>query len=130
MSAAPDTPPADDTAAAAKAAADAKVAADAKPAAATPKKGTIVLPTLTEVYEALGGILALPAVLFLIAFHVGAGYLSYQKYGNIGWATVDFLFAYLYYPYYAFFLAECPVQQSILPGLMGGFKRFFGGRRR
>jgi hypothetical protein len=54
-----------------------------------------------------------------LAFHVGAGYLSYQKYGSILWAIVDFLFAYFYYPYYAFFLSGTVVE----PTLMGGLRR-------
>jgi hypothetical protein len=55
----------------------------------------------------------------LLAFHLGAGYLSYQKYGNMGWAFLNFIFAYFYYPYYAFFLAKEPAP-SALPAMVGG----------
>jgi hypothetical protein len=58
----------------------------------------------------------------LIAFHIGAGYLSYQKYGSLGWAFLDFLFAYFYYPYYAFFLAKDPgPSMGMMGGKRGGF---------
>ena len=68
----------------------------------------------------MGGLAILP-ILFFLFFHLGAGYLSYQKYGSFMWAALDFLFAYFYYPYYAFFLAkDVPVQP-----MLGGrrFKR-------
>jgi hypothetical protein len=65
--------------------------------------------------------------LILLAFHLGAGYLSYQKYGNLGWAFLDFVFAYFYYPYYSFFLAkEAAPSPSILPAMVGG-KKGLGG---
>lgn len=73
---------------------------------------TLVLPTIYWVY-------AIVPLIFLIAFHVGAGYLSFQKYGNIAWAFLDFLFAYFYYPYYAFFLAKDPGPSV---GMIGGRK--------
>lgn len=76
------------------------------------------------------GIIILLPIVFLFMFHLGAGYLSYQKYGQIGWAILDFFFAYFYYPYYAFFLSGCPVEQSILPSLMGGVRRMFKGGRK
>lgn len=58
--------------------------------------------------------------IFGLIFHIGAGYLSYQKYGSILWAILDTIFAFVYYPYYAFFLAKEPVPT---PGV------FTGGRR-
>ena len=78
----------------------------------------------------LGGLAILP-ILFLIVFHAGAGYLSYQKFGSMGWAFLDFLFAYFYYPYYAFFLTtpSAPAAEPI-NAMMGGFKKLLGGRRR
>ena len=78
----------------------------------------------------LGGLAILP-IIFLIVFHAGAGYLSYQKFGNWGWAFLDFLFAYFYYPYYAFFLTG-PSAEAAAPinTMLGGFKKLFGGRRR
>ena len=78
----------------------------------------------------LGGLAILP-ILFLIIFHAGAGYLSYQKFGNMGWAFLDFLFAYFYYPYYAFFLTtpSAPAAEPINT-MMGGMMKMMGGRRR
>lgn len=65
--------------------------------------------------------------LILLAFHLGAGYLSYQKYGNLGWAFLDFIFAYFYYPYYSFFLAKEPAPSvSMLPAMVGGKKGLNG----
>lgn len=58
------------------------------------------------------------SLIFFLAFHIGAGYLSYQKYGSMMWAVIDFIFAYFYYPYYAFFLAKDVPPQTM-----------FGGRR-
>jgi hypothetical protein len=62
------------------------------------------------------GLLALVPLVFLFAFHLGAAMLSYQKNGSMVWAVVNFIFAYFYYPYYAFFL-NTPCAQ---PMLMGG----------
>lgn len=91
---------------------------------------TLVAPA-TGFGAILGGLAILP-ILFLIIFHVGAGYLSYQKYGSMGWAFLDFLFAYFYYPYYAFFLASAPASVEVSPinTMMGGALKFFGGKRR
>ena len=79
------------------------------------------------------GIFALIPIVFLIAFHVGAGYLSYQKYGSFGWAILDFIFAYFYYPYYAFFLtgpsAE-PAPLQMMGGAMKGLAKMLAGKRR
>ena len=87
------------------------VSVDAKPAEATATVSATGL-------GAIWGFLVIIPILFMIAFHVGAGYLSYQKFGSIGWAFVDFLFAYFYYPYYAFFLSA-PAPAPVL----------FGGKR-
>jgi len=91
--------------------------------------------TPTQISSGFGvalGALAILPFLFLIIFHLGAGYLSYQKYGNIGWAVLDFLFAYFYYPYYAFFLANAPAEPAPVaaPTMLGGFMKLFGGKRR
>jgi hypothetical protein len=78
------------------------------------------------------GILALIPVFILFTFHLGAGYLSYQKFGSIGWAILDFLFAYFYYPYYAFFLASAPAEPSypMMGGMMKGLSRMLAGKRK
>lgn len=69
------------------------------------------------------GPIALLPILFLLAFHIGAGYLSYQKYGSGLWAVVDFLFAYFYYPYYAFFLAKEPAPVTAMVGGKSGIMK-------
>lgn len=75
----------------------------------------------------LFGFLVLIPVFLMIAFHVGAGYLSYQKYGSGIYAFLDFLFPYFYYPYYAFFLSGCPITQQ---PMMGGMMRMLKGKRK
>lgn len=88
----------------------------------------------TQVSSGLGavfGALAIFPIVLLFMFHLGAGYLSYQKYGNIGWAILNFFFAYFYYPYYAFFLSGCPVEAPLAaPALFGGFMKLLGGKSR
>ena len=59
------------------------------------------------------------SLIFFLLFHIGAGYLSYQKYGSMLWAVLDFLFPYFYYPYYAFFLAKDMPPQTMLGGRKG-----------
>lgn len=83
-----------------------------------PTTATVTLPAATG-FSAMWVALAMIPAIFFIAFHVGAGYLSYQKYGSGFWAFVDFIFAYFYYPYYAFFLAKEPGPSM---GMIGGRK--------
>ena len=83
---------------------------------------------------AVWGILMILPIVFLFVFHLGAGYLSYQKYGNIGWALLNFFFAYFYYPYYAFFLASAPAETPMMApalgtSLVGGLRKLFKGRK-
>lgn len=94
------------------------------------KEATLVAPA-TGFGAILGGMALFP-VLFLIVFHAGAAYLSYQKYQSGMWAFVDFLFAYFYYPYYAFVLSGTPanVEPSPINTMMGGLRKMMGGRRR
>lgn len=86
------------------------------------KPATLALPSPTGFSAVLGGLAILPIV-FLIVFHAGAGYLSYQKFGSMGWAALDFLFAYFYYPYYAFFLTSVPAEQPFSTTMMGGLRK-------
>lgn len=81
---------------------------------------------------AMGGfaILALLPLLYLLMFHAGAAYLSYQKFGSGAYAFLDFVFPYFYYPYYAFFLSGASVESPSVETMMGGFKKLFGRRRR
>lgn len=77
----------------------------------------------------LFGGLALIPLFLLLAFHIGAGYLSYQKYGSGFYAFINFIFAYFYYPYYAFFLAKEPAPTPMMPAMIGGksFRKLFKG---
>jgi len=50
---------------------------------------------------------------FLI--HLAAAKLSYDKYGSLAWAFLDFFFGTIYIPYYAFFL-NTPSQQPMMGG--------------
>jgi len=95
-----------------------------------PTVSTTLVAPATGFGAILGGLAILP-IIFLIIFHAGAGYLSYQKYGSMGWAFLDFLFAYFYYPYYAFFLTtpSAPAAEPI-NAMMGGMLKAFGGKRR
>lgn len=75
------------------------------------------------------------AILFAIFFSLGASVLSYRKFGSIGWAILDFFFAYFYYPYYAFFLdTSAPTQPPAAPTtaqtMVGGVVKMLGGKRR
>lgn len=58
----------------------------------------------------------------LLIFHYGAAKLSFDTYGSYLWAFVDFLFPYLYYPFYAIVL-----KSSVS---VGSSPAVFGGRRR
>lgn len=73
-------------------------------------------------FWAIASAFAIIPIVFTILFHLGASYLSYQKYGSIGWAILDFFFAVFYYPYYAFFLSKEPSQVPMAPvaAMMGG----------
>lgn len=90
----------------------------------TPEASATLVAPATGFGAILGGLAILP-VLFLIIFHAGAAYLSYQKYQSGMWAFVNFLFAYFYYPYYAFFLANAPanVEPSPINTMMGGLRK-------
>jgi hypothetical protein len=101
--------------------------------AAAPPKEEKKTPAATLVPTGFGAILgglALFPILFLIVFHGGAAYLSYQKYQSGMWAFVNFLFAYFYYPYYAFFLSGAPAEPSPINTMMGGMMKLMGGKRR
>lgn len=104
--------------------------ADAPPQE-TKKEATATLVAPATGFGAILGGLAVFPIIFLIIFHAGAAYLSYQKYQSGMWAAIDFLFAYFYYPYYAFFLANAPatVQPSPINAMMGGLRKFMGRRR-
>lgn len=96
------------------------------------KKATATLVAPATGFGAILGGLAILPILFLIVFHAGAAYLSYQKYQSGMWAAVDFLFAYFYYPYYAFFLAGAPAytEPSPINTMMGGLRKLMKSRRR
>jgi membrane protein implicated in regulation of membrane protease activity len=46
--------------------------------------------------------LALIPSIFVLVFHAGAAYMSYQRNQSFGWAILHFFLAVFYYPYYAF----------------------------
>ena len=99
-----------------------------------PQDGTAVtLAPGSAVTMGAFGVLALIPLMFLFVFHLGAAYLSYQKFGSMMWAVVDFIFAYFYYPYYAFFLTSTPTEVAPMTpmAMVGGMaKALMGGRRR
>ena len=95
----------------------------------TPEATATLVAPATGFGAILGGLAVLP-ILFLIVFHAGAAYLSYQKYQSGMWAFIDFIFAYFYYPYYAFFLTSPTVQPSPINTMLGGLRKMMGGRRR
>lgn len=67
-------------------------------------------------------------VLVAIIYCYGAARLSYNTFGSMGWATVAFFLAPLYYPYYAIF-----VSQSAPPApapIMSTVSDMIGGRKR
>ena len=93
---------------------------------------TTLAPATATADMGVFGILALIPLIFLFLFHLGAAYLSYQKFGNILWALLDFFFAYFYYPYYAFFLASTPAESAPMTpaAMVGGMAKALMGRRR
>lgn len=64
-----------------------------------------------------GGVFGLLSLLLVFLYSYGAAKLSYDKFGSMGWALLDFFFAPVYYPYYAIFL-NTPQQPA-----MGGRRR-------
>jgi hypothetical protein len=110
------------------AAAPAPPASAARPGPPAPPAAPPTLPQTTPEQQgqatAAGGVAlafasltGIASFLFYIMFSYGAAKLSYDKYGSMGWAVVNFIFATFYYPYYAIFL-NGPSGSS------------FGGRRR
>ncbi len=67
-----------------------KKAADPK----TEKELEPLMMALVSISAVFGGI-------FYIIFSYGAAKLSYDRFQNVGWAVVNFLFPMFYYPYYA-----------------------------
>lgn len=94
------------------------------PAAGPPTESPISEETATSIgagtLGAVGLITGLLFTAYMIAFHAGAAYLSYQKFGSVLWAILDFFFPYFYYPYYAFAYAG-PSQNA--QTLLGGARR-------
>lgn len=78
-------------------------------------------------------IIVILTFLLLIFFNLGASVLSYHKYGSYFWATINFFFAGLYYPFYAFFLdTNTPpvAAPTTTENMVGGVVKMLGGRRR
>jgi len=106
--------------------------------ATAPPKDETATPSATATFmppagfmPVLGGLAVLPIV-FLLVFHGGAAYLSYQKYQSGLWAVLDFIFAYFYYPYYAFFLSGSSpsMEASPINTMMGGMRKLFKAVRK
>lgn len=77
--------------------------------------------TLNLDWSNLGGLTIAYIVLiflFWLLYGVGAAKLSYDHFQSVLWAIVAFLFAPLYYPFYAF-MYSTPAQ----PSMFGGRKR-------
>lgn len=62
--------------------------------AGTEKELEPLMMALVSISAVFGGI-------FYIIFSYGAAKLSYDRFQNVGWAVVNFLFPMFYYPYYA-----------------------------
>jgi len=58
--------------------------------------------------------------IFLILFHLGAAKLSYDLHQSALWGFLSFLFASVYYPYYAFVYSA---RQEVSTSLFGGRRR-------
>ena len=87
----------------------------------TPPANTVATETTTTTETTTGPSMAIVGAIIgfipLFIWHLGAASLSYAKYGSIGWAILDFFFATLYYPFYAFVL------NAPAPSMMGGRRR-------
>jgi hypothetical protein len=69
-----------------------------------------------------GGYVTLYLILFfvwIVAYYVGAAKISYDQSGSGLYAFIAFLFAPLYYPYYAFFVSK-PSTVAMMGGGRGG----------
>lgn len=75
-------------------------------------------PVMTPWAKVMAGASFVFFVGWIIAFHLGAAYLSHAKYHSFGWAVFDFFFASFYYPFYALYLnTETPIP------MMGGRRK-------
>lgn len=79
---------------------------------------TLALPTFS--WPNLGSAYVLFLVIYMFLFHVGAGVLSYRKYGSMGWAVLAGFFAYFYYPYYAFTASSPAPEAAVAAPIIGG----------
>ena len=82
------------------------------------QQNTTTTTTPTAQMSFFGGLLFILASfggLLGFLLHLAAAKLSYDKYGSIGWAILDFFFGTIYIPYYAFFL-NTPSQQPMFGG--------------
>jgi hypothetical protein len=74
------------------------------------------------------------SIAYAIFFSLGAAVLSYHKYGSYFWSIINFFFAWIYYPYYAFFLDTNtpPVSApATTETMMGGMRKLWkAGRSR
>ena len=87
-----------------------------------PTNPALTQPTMTTTTTATptvwGGLLTIVAALggiFGLLIHFAAAKLSYDKYQSWPWAILDFFFAFIYIPYYAFLL-NTPTSSSTFGG--------------
>jgi hypothetical protein len=100
-------------------------------AAATPKKeepkkaaDPKTEKELEPLMMALVSISAIFGGLFYIIFSYGAAKLSYDRFQNVGWAVLDFLFPMFYYPYYAFTMSGAQQYGGRKGGLLARLLKF------
>ena len=92
-------------------------AAPAPPVQDTTAAATAATSAATTVAAGWGVIAVLGFIitlLFAFLFSFGAAKLSYDTYGNILWAILDFFFASVYYPFYALVLHQAPAPTGML----------------
>jgi hypothetical protein len=86
-----------------------------EPTTKTTNTSTTSATNQLSIFGALLFVLASFGGLLGFLLHLAAAKLSYDKYGSIGWAILDFFFGTIYIPYYAFFL-NTPSQQPMFGG--------------
>lgn len=84
----------------------------------TGKKTTVAPSAMSSLFSIPAIVWTILGSLMSLLIALGAGKLSYDKYGSYAWALVATVFAPVYYPYYAYFVSTSSVTTM------------FGGKRR
>jgi hypothetical protein len=79
---------------------------------------------MEPVMMALVSISAILSGLFYLVFSYGAAKLSYDRFQNMGWAVLNFLFPMFYYPYHALFLSGAQQYGGRKGGLLARLLKF------